>query len=124
MSSPRIIIFDDDREIAEFSSMMLEDRGFDTVYCVNKEELISELPVETSLLICDFRLGKDTIDEVLSNMPNQERLKSIPLVIVTGLTPESSKIKDLERFNLQAIVEKPFDIDRLEGLCRKILTSI
>ncbi len=124
MSSPRIIIFDDDREIAEFSSMMLEDRGFDTVYCVNKEELISELPVETSLLICDFRLGKDTIDEVLSNMPNQERLKSIPLVIVTGLTPESSKIKDLERFNLQAIVEKPFDIDRLEVLCRKILTSI
>ena len=104
--------------------MMLEDRGFDTVYCVNKEELISELPVETSLLICDFRLGKDTIDEVLSNMPNQERLKSIPLVIVTGLTPESSKIKDLERFNLQAIVEKPFDIDRLEVLCRKILTSI
>ena len=124
MSSPRIIIFDDYREIAEFSSMMLEDRGFDTVYCVNKEELISELPVETSLLICDFRLGKDTIDEVLSNMPNQERLKSIPLVIVTGLTPESSKIKDLERFNLQAIVEKPFDIDRLEVLCRKILTSI
>ena len=124
MSSPRIIIFDDDQEIAEFSSMMLEDKGFNTAYCINKEQLISELPIETSILICDYRLGKCTIDEVLAMMPDQNRLKNIPLVIMTGLTPDSRKIKNLEQYNLQAIIEKPFDIDHLEILCRKILTSI
>ena len=116
----RIMILDDDEDILELLSIVLQEEGYE----VHKSDLVFQDIADVErfapdLMIVDLFMGHaKTGWEFLQQLKTHPSTTRIPLILCTAatLTPEQ------ERFTQQhgiPIVYKPFDLDDLNQRVRK-----
>ena len=104
----RILVVDDDQQIADLIEIALSRMGHDVVSARGgREALVAARRNPPDLVLLDFVMPDMNGDEVLAEMRSDPDLAGLPVVLATG---EADSVGDLEVF---AVLAKPYKLDDL-----------
>ena len=108
-----ILIVDDEKDIRELISDILQDEGFTTRLAANSDQAIGELnAAEPALMVLDIWLkdsrmdGIDILKQVKRNNPD------VPVIIISGHGNIEIAVAAIKQ-GAYDFIEKPFNIDQL-----------
>lgn len=111
--SERILIAEDDANIAELVKIILEAKGYITLWSKDGREALKmaeeNLP---DLILLDVMMPKLNGYEVLKLLKENESLQHIPVIFLTVKGETDSKVVGL-RMGGHDYITKPFDLDEL-----------
>ncbi|MCF8371492.1 MAG: response regulator transcription factor [Bacteroidales bacterium] len=115
----KVLIIEDDRDIAQLMSIHLQDMNFETEHSYDgKEGLLKAMNNEYKLILLDIRLpGMDGID--ICRKIRQEKIDT-PIIMVTSKSEEIDKILGLE-LGADDYITKPFSIRELIARVKAVL---
>lgn len=120
----KILIVDDEKDIARMIDYNLKKEGFRTELAYNGEEALRLTDREQpDLILLDLMLpGKDGL-EICRILKNDSRTSSVPVIMLTAKTHEADKIVGLE-MGADDYVTKPFSpkelIARIKAVLRRV----
>ena len=124
----KILIVDDDPDILDALTMILETQGYQVVTARDGIEGLANLKAEKpDLLILDLLMPKMDGFAVCKELqdPRWSKFKGTPILILTSVREEASRRRyELEtglEFDVDDYVEKPISPDVLLGRVRKLL---
>jgi two-component system, OmpR family, response regulator MtrA len=107
---PKVLVVDDDPDLAALCSLLLESEGYDTDIARNGFEAykaISDDHVDVVLLDAMMPvLDGLTVCRMIKKDPN---LKDLPVIVMSA----SRRLCDEARGKADAVISKPFDLDNL-----------
>ncbi len=111
--SEQILIAEDDTNIAELVKIILEAKGYSTVWAKDGREAlkIAEDSIP-DLILLDVMMPKLNGYEVLKLLKENEGLQHIPVIFLTVKGETDSKVVGL-RMGGHDYITKPFDLDEL-----------
>ena len=109
-----VLIVEDDRHLSNLLKQLLKIEGFHTRVATNREEVVAALRQLPSpdLVLLDVMLPDANGFDILQRMKQHPKLKSIPVVMVTGQANRNSVMKGLAG-GADGYVTKPFEVDIL-----------
>lgn len=121
--SPFILVVDDDQEIAEFLKVHFSARGLDIEVAqdgVIAIEMLSTL--KPDLVILDIMMPKINGHQVLEFMKEHDKLKNVPVIMLTSHQENTNIIKALSNGAIDYIV-KPFRAAQLINKAEDLLAA-
>ncbi|MEP2715665.1 sigma-54 dependent transcriptional regulator [Pseudophaeobacter sp.] len=118
-----ILIVDDERDIRELISDILEDEGYATRKAGNSEECMAQLNQELpSLLILDIWLKDSQMDgiDILKTVKRDN--PEVPVVIISGHGNIEIAVAAIKQ-GAYDFIEKPFNIDQLMVVIRRAMEA-
>lgn len=111
-----ILIIDDDPVVVKYLSNLFQDNGYETLTaaCANEGMAILKETVP-DLMTLDLEMPGAWGAQFYRQMMKQERLKDIPVIVVSGVAGRHAIKKAV------AYVAKPFDPDKLMAIVRKAI---
>ena len=108
----KVLIIENDREIREIVSYILEDEGFSTLSIAEPESLDHLLPFKPDVILIDEFINSQPGHRLCHKIKQVDHLKHIPVIIIST----ASNI-ELIATECQAndYVRKPFDIHEMVG---------
>jgi two-component system OmpR family response regulator len=116
--APRVLVLDDDLPICELLELALADEGWDvraSTRCHDALELLQRWPVDVILL--DVRMP-DMAAEVFLSTWREQTTREIPVLL---LSATSDLDHHATRLGAHGILAKPFDIDELCTIMRRLI---
>jgi len=115
-----ILIVDDERDIRELISDILEDEGFITRLAGNSDEAMAQIEKERpSLLILDIWLKDSNMDGIDILKSVKRDYPEVPVVIISGHGNIEIAVAAIKQ-GAYDFIEKPFNIDQLLVVIRMI----
>ena len=125
----RILLADDDPDVIEVVSMLLEDEGYEIITAKDGEEALARIEGENpDLVILDLLMPRVDGFAVINTLrePRYERWSGIPVIVLTSVREEVSRRRDeLETgrsMEYAAYLEKPADPDELLDTVSSLLS--
>ena len=124
---PRILIAEDDEEMKKLLTRSLQKAGYEVITCLHGWDLLSRLSTliitegekeEYSLIISDIRMPGVTGMEVLKGLSQIDLYP--PMILITAFGDEKIHA-EAEKHGAAALFDKPFDINDLIAVVRKIV---
>ena len=118
-----ILIVDDERDIRELISDILEDEGYATRLAGNSDECMAHLNTEApSLMILDIWLKDSRMDgiDILKTVKRDN--PDIPVVIISGHGNIEIAVAAIKQ-GAYDFIEKPFNIDQLLVVIRRAMET-
>lgn len=118
-----ILIVDDERDIRELVSDILEDEGFATRLAGNSDECMSAINTEPpALLILDIWLKDSRMDgiDILKTVKRDN--PDVPVVIISGHGNIEIAVAAIKQ-GAYDFIEKPFNIDQLMVVIRRAMEA-
>lgn len=116
----KILLADDDPDIIEELSMLLEDDGYELVTAKDGAEVLEKIKQENpDLIILDLLMPRVDGFGVFNKLrdPNYERWSKTPIIVLTSVREEVSnrrcELETGEPMVCSAYLEKPADYDEL-----------
>ena len=108
MSTPRILIVDDEKNIVEALRYNLDREGYETLVSFDGLDALDQAKTQIpDLIILDWMLpGKNGL-EVCKHLSSQEATRHIPIILLTVRSDETDKVLGLEMGAVD-YVTKPF----------------
>lgn len=120
----RILIIEDNLEIRENTTEMLQLRGFHVFIAENGEDGISKAIAHLpDLILCDIQMPAKTGYEVLSDLRANEKTSMIPFVFFTA-SVEKREIQKAMDLGANGYLCKPFEPDQLFDIIQDVLRPI
>ncbi len=120
MSKPRIVVVDDHAEFLEVIVEFLTASDYE-VCDFNEITSVSQIAVlSPNLVILDLEMPGLTGSDILKQIRQTDALKSLPVIIITGLKERADK--DTLRLS-QAMLEKPFSLHDLHKQINSLLQN-
>lgn len=128
LRTPRILLAEDDYEMRTLLTHRLRKEKFEVNACDDGFHLLQELgaaadPVmieDYDLIISDIRMPGFTGLEILDFVSSNGSLT--PLILITAFG-DAQTHAEAEKLGAVAVLDKPFELDRLVELARKALTA-
>ena len=108
-----ILVVDDQAGMRMLLATLLEDAGYDVVEAAHGQAALTYLGAATELpglILLDIAMPVMTGWAFLAELHRDERLASIPVMLMTALGPAAARSAPGPAV---AYIEKPIDIDRL-----------
>ena len=87
-----ILVVDDEPDIRDFLTTLLQDNGYETVTAGNGEEALDRVKERSPHLVTlDITMPETSGVRFYRTMKESEEWKAIPIVIVTGIASEFEK---------------------------------
>jgi PleD family two-component response regulator len=122
--NPRILVIDDDREVAEYIASTLGDAGYG-VECAftgaDGQQILESSPVD--LVLLDLTLPDVDGFQVLSDLQSDPRTTNIAIVLLTTQARVDYVVRGLDGGADDYII-KPFDIDELVARVGSVLRRV
>ena len=118
-----ILIVDDERDIRELISDILEDEGFTTRLAGNSDEAMASIGQEPpALLILDIWLKDSRMDgiDILKTVKRDN--PDVPVVIISGHGNIEIAVAEIKQ-GAYDFIEKPFNIDQLMVVIRRAMEA-
>jgi DNA-binding response OmpR family regulator len=116
MNTQTVLVIDDEEVIATAISRALKKEGYSVIITSDYKTSIKVIAnSEIDLIISDVMLPYTGGFDIVEYVKNNETLKHTPVILVTGMDRDilySSSIK------ADAVVSKPFDMERLIALVK------
>lgn len=117
MSRPYAMIIEDDRDTVALFRHVLDLAGFITEINLRGEKAISRLDITSpDIILLDLNLAGVSGTEIFKKLRNDERLKHIPVIVVTGHANLADDLPTEPDF----ILYKPVSIEVLSRLIRRL----
>lgn len=116
----RVLVVDDEPSLRKVCQRLIASMGYECSTAENSAEA-SELAAANAydVVLCDYRLGSETADDVVSQF---ERVAPglIPrIVIATGATTDAGVVELTERYGLR-LMAKPYGAEELAGMIARV----
>ena len=120
----RILIVEDDRDIAELVGRYLDKAGFSTeILGSGRDALASIMKRPPDLLVLDLMLPQVDGLEVCRLVRSNEKTAAIPIIMLTARADESERIVGLE-MGADDYLAKPFSPNELVARVRALLRRV
>lgn len=120
----RILIAEDERDIRDLVTFLLQFAGHEVIATSNGEEAYERAKVEVpDLIMMDVRMPKMNGYEACKKIKQEAHLQHIPVVFLSAKGQESEVAAGLEA-GAQEYLLKPFSPDQLTEKVNAILKSI
>lgn len=123
MATSKIMIVDDDPDLRAGLKLRLRANHYDTVHAADGYSAIALAYKERpNLIILDLGLPAADGYLVLDRLHKDDKLSSIPVIVLTARDPDSSEQRSLEA-GAAAFFQKPVDNAELLDLIRATLSN-
>lgn|SRR5574341_128933 len=118
----KIMIVDDNRDIAETLKTIMKIEKHETEIAYNGEEFLNKVEtVKPDLVLLDVMMPGLKTKEILTKL-KEKRLENLKIMLVTVVRfSEEEKKFLMEQFKIRDYVTKPFDVPELVNRVRKTL---
>jgi DNA-binding response OmpR family regulator len=120
----KILVVDDEPDIVEGFTTLFEDNGYTTISASNGREAFALAQSEKpDLITLDITMDQESGMRALRNLQDTEATSSIPIIIVTGVSPDLKTFIDRAR-KLEfpaAFMEKPVDNAQLLAKVKELI---
>ena len=118
-----ILIVDDERDIRELVSDILEDEGYATRLAGNSDDCMSAIGIEApALLILDIWLKDSDMDGIDILKTVKRDYPEVPVVIISGHGNIEIAVAAIKQ-GAYDFIEKPFNIDQLLVVIRRAMET-
>jgi CheY-like chemotaxis protein len=116
----RILVVDDEQIVRDLTVQVLERAGYDVVSVANPHRALEVVDAgQVDLVVSDVVMpglsGVDLLDEIRVRWPD------LPVVLMTGGTPEPERATRALQLGANGIVYKPFSHAELRGAVKDAL---
>ena len=109
----QIIVIDDDEKTREIVCLLLQQKGYETVEAESGESALESLKAELpDLILLDVEMIGISGFEVVKRLKSDSRTRMIPVIMVTGLGDQGSRLKALAN-GAEDYLPKPVDPEEL-----------
>lgn len=123
MSSPKILIIDDEVDLVETIRFPLELEGYQVLVAYNGEEGLHLARKEKpDLIILDLMLPKIDGYKICRFLKFDEKYKHIPIIMLTARSQEKDRLLGKET-GADEYITKPFDLDNLLKKINKYISA-
>jgi len=124
MSKGKILVIDDSPLVRKLAEASLQEAGYEIYTAEDGEEglRIAET-INPDLILVDFIMPKMTGSQVCKLLQENEKLKNIPIILITGKGEEVGK-KFAEKFGVMDYFVKPFKSEDLVDKVNSILRGV
>lgn len=113
MDKKKILIVDDEKDIAETTQFRLEFEGFECLMARDGEEALLKAKKESpDLILLDVMMPKMNGYQVCRLLKSDEKYRHIPIIMLTAKTQESDKFWGKES-GADDYITKPFKMEKL-----------
>ncbi len=123
----RILIIDDQRELADMLSHVLQDEGYDVTVCSDGREAMKCVKdVQPSALILDVMMPETDGFEVLRQLRNDPAGRRLPVVLMSAAWRSHEKQRHIgTTFDVAptVVLPKPFELAELDRCLRQLGVS-
>lgn len=122
MIKKKILIIDDEADVAKIMKRLLESTGKYEAHIETDGEMVvpAVQRVKPDLILLDLIMSGMSGFEICKSLKNKERLSSIPVIIVSGKTDRTDKVSSLD-MGADDYITKPFSVDELDARIRAVL---
>jgi CheY-like chemotaxis protein len=117
VQAPRpVLIVDDNEDIREALSTLLESRGYSTVCADNGASALALLrndAIDPCVILLDLSMPVMDGATFRREQQNDPKLSGLPVVLYSGVADPGSEARTL---NVAHYFKKPLDVDKLAGL--------
>jgi CheY-like chemotaxis protein/HPt (histidine-containing phosphotransfer) domain-containing protein len=111
----KVLIVDDEPDIIDLLTMIIEDCGFQVVSTTNPLSVMELIESQNpDVIFSDFKMPEKTGLEIMGEV-NQLN-SNLPFVLISGFVDKELLIESLN-FGVYAVLEKPFDMKRVIEVC-------
>lgn len=115
----KILIVEDDQQMARLLQTLLSLEGYEALATPRPEVIVDTVrQVRPSLVVMDLHLGHVETIDVLKTLKADPALKSVPVIIVSGLDAEDKCMQA----GADAFMLKPYSpnalLDKIKGLVK------
>ena len=119
--SKRILVVDDEKDIADTLRFRLEANGYEVVIAYDGQDGLNKAKtVSPDLIVLDLMLPKIDGYKVCRMLKFDEKYKHIPIILFTARAQESDKNTGME-VGADAYITKPFDAPVLLAKIKELL---
>ena len=118
-----ILIVDDEPDVRDLISTTLKDNGFTTVMAVDGVDALEKVKAgRPDLITLDISMPEKSGVKFYREMKDSDQWKTIPIIIVTGVTGEFKRFISTRRQvpPPEGYLSKPFDENEVLGLVQKL----
>ncbi len=119
-----ILVVDDDQDARDYLATVLQDHGFATVTAVDGVEAISMLEQSPpDLVTLDVTMPEKSGVAVYRRLKEDDRLKKIPVIIITGVSDDFKKFISSRRQvpPPEGYISKPVNFEEFVTMVRELL---
>ncbi|MFA5060564.1 MAG: EAL domain-containing protein [Candidatus Omnitrophota bacterium] len=120
----RVLVVDDERNVAEMMSMMLETRGYEVNIAGSGQEAMEKASTKPDLILLDLILPDIEGFEVCRRLREEKSTRNIPIIMISVKYLFEDKIEGLY-LGADDYLTKPFDHEelfaRIEAVLRRAL---
>lgn len=121
MSTAKILVAEDERDIRELISFSLQLSGYQVTEALNGEDAVQKAQqILPDLILLDVRMPKMTGYEACKILKENESTKGIPIIFLSAKGQET-EIQQGKELGAEAYFLKPFAPDELNEQVKKIL---
>lgn len=120
----RILVVDDDPDTLTYLTTVLEDHGFAAVAAKDGAEALKSIEEQPpDLVALDIAMPEKSGVAVYRALKEDDRLKQIPVIIVTGISEDFRKFISTRRQvpPPEGYISKPVDSEQLVRMVRELL---
>jgi DNA-binding response OmpR family regulator len=123
MDKKKILIVEDDRDIAKGLSLRLEANGYATARATDAHAGIEAAAQESpDLILLDLGLPDENGFVMMENLQRNPSLSSVPVIVLTGRPQEVYKAAT-ELAGAKAYLQKPVENEELLAAIRSVLPA-
>ena len=117
MDKPVALIVEDDRDILALFRYVLDIAGYVTEIVMNGKEAMDRLETfQPNIVLLDLQLPGMSGMEILTRMRADERMRNIPVVVITAHAPLANSLP----VEPDLLLLKPVDINQLSRLVQRL----
>jgi len=117
----KILLIDDDPDIAEVLRTTLSDQGYDVITAENGENLDSLIENKPDLVLLDLKLGPGMSgSEICRKIKAHDVTRGLPVILISA-DPEVDLVASICGAN--AAIQKPLDMGNLYNKIKKIMDN-
>lgn len=114
-----VLVIDDDPLIRALLQDILHEEGYEVLLADDGEQaLVILTTARPDLVTLDLNLPGIGGDVVLKELRNQDTTKDLPVIVVSALETIPREVQKLA----QAVIQKPFKIDKLLATIQSLLS--
>ena len=118
---PRVLVVEDESAIAELIAVNLRHNGFAPTVVYDGEAAQREVDaVLPDVILLDWMLPGESGVALAKRWRQQERIKTVPIIMLTARTEESDKVQGLDA-GADDYITKPFSTQELLARIRAVL---
>src|SRR4030095_10582884 len=124
MSAKRLLLVEDDRQLAELVRFLLDRAGYDVTRTVDGEEaLILAEEVRPDLIILDWMIEGISGIEVCRRLRRRQSTANLPIIMLTARGEENDRVRGLET-GADDYLTKPFSPKELGARAGAVLRRV